>query len=48
MLENDGDGQRSGVRPLDVGVRAQKKSNVRRWRVSRNAAVSAVMPGPSE
>lgn len=29
MLENEGVGQRSGVRPLDAGVRFQKKLNVR-------------------
>src|SRR5882672_3425062 len=48
MLEKDGVGQRSGVRPLDAGVRSQKKLNVRCCRVSRKAAVSGVTPGPPE
>ena len=48
MLENDGVGQRSGVRPLEAGVRSQKKSKVRCCRVSRKAAVSGATPGPPE
>jgi len=48
MLENDGVGQRSGVRPLDGGVRSQKKLKVLCCRVSRKAAVSGVTPGPPE
>ncbi len=48
MLQNDGVGQRSGVRPLPGGVRSQKKLNVRCCRVSRNAAVSGATPGPPE
>src|SRR2546426_6372263 len=48
MLENDGVGQRSGVRPLDAGVRSQKKLKVRCCNVSRKAAVSGVTPGPPE
>src|SRR5437868_6524587 len=48
MLENDGVGQRSGVRPLPGGVRSQKKLKVRCWSVSRNAAVSGETPGPPE
>src|SRR5438045_9624527 len=48
ILENDGVGQRSGVRPLPGGVRAQKKLKVRCWSVSRNAAVSGETAGPPE
>src|SRR2546421_12615613 len=48
MLENDGVGQRSGVRPLPGGVRSQKKLKVPCWSVSRNAAVSGETPGPPE
>jgi hypothetical protein len=48
MLENDGVGQRSGVRPFDAGVRSQKKLKVRCWSVSRNATVSGATPGPPE
>jgi hypothetical protein len=48
MLENEGVGHRSGVRPLPGGVRSQKKLNVRCWRVSRKAAVSGETPGPPE
>src|SRR5258705_4596184 len=48
MLENDGVGQRSGVRPLDGGVRSQKKLKVLCCSVSRNAAVSGATPGPPE
>jgi hypothetical protein len=46
MLENCSVGQRSGVRPLEVGVLSQKKLNVRCCSVSRNATVSVVTPGP--
>src|ERR1700694_1783137 len=46
MLENDGVGQRSGVRPVAGGVKSQKKSKVRRWSVSRKAVVSGETPGP--
>src|SRR5207249_2907025 len=48
MLEKEGVGQRSGVRPLLGGVRSQKKLKVRCWSVSRNAAVSGETPGPPE
>jgi hypothetical protein len=48
MLENEGVGQRSGVRPFDAGVRSQKKLKVRCCSVSRNAAVSGETPGPAE
>ena len=48
MLENDGVGQRSGVRPLPAGVRSQNQLNVLRCSVSRNATVSGETPGPPE
>src|SRR2546422_3361485 len=48
MLENEGVGQRSGVRPFDAGVRSQKKLKVRCWSVSRKATVSGATPGPPE
>jgi hypothetical protein len=48
MLENDGVGQRSGVRPFAVGVLSQKKLKVRCCSVSRKATVSGVTPGPPE
>jgi len=48
MLENEGVGQRSGVRPFVAGVRFQKKLKVRCCRVSRNATVSGGVPGPPE
>src|SRR5438132_10592556 len=48
MLENDGVGQRSGVRPFEAGVRFQKKLKVRCCRVSRKATVSGGVPGPPE
>src|SRR6266566_415184 len=48
MLEKEGVGQRSGVRPLPGGVRSQKKLKVRCCNVSRNAAVSGETPGPPE
>src|SRR4051794_23032867 len=37
MLENDFVGHRSGTSPLRGFVVSQNQSNVRRWRVSRNA-----------
>src|SRR5690606_24553296 len=51
MLENDGVGQRSGTRPFAGLVVSQKKSNVRRWRSSRNGSnvpFSAEADGPAE
>src|SRR5437867_11125161 len=41
MLEKDGVGERSGVSPLVVLVRSQKKRKVRVSTVSRNAAAWA-------
>src|SRR5690606_36376046 len=51
MLENDGVGQRSGTSPFSAFAVSQKKSNVRRWRSSRNGSSvrsSAEADGPAE
>ncbi len=41
-LENVVSGQRSGVRPVWCEVVSQNQSNVRFWRLSRNAVSSAL------
>src|SRR5687767_2371073 len=40
-LEKDGDGQRSGIRPLDGFARSQKKRKLRSCNVSANARSAA-------
>src|ERR1043166_6570522 len=47
MLENEGEGQRSGVSPVCGLLRSQKKAKVRCWTVSSSASIRAgAGPGP--